>query len=227
MGRTAQSELHSPGSVPGIADKAPVDLGDLRFRKLLSSEYWHALPASVRARFSRRLAASETLVYVGEIVEVKMNVAGRLLAQLARLIGAPLPRSANSRGPSVVAVTEDEATGGQMWTRLYARPGKFPEVIRSAKLFSGPTGLEEYVGCGVGMALTVGVQNGSLQFRSAGYFVRVSGRRIAIPGWLTPGRLTVSHTDLGDGRFTFTLEILHPLFGLLIRQAAIFREAVT
>ena len=32
-------------------------------------------------------------------------------------------------------------------------------------------------------------------------------------------------TDLGGGAFRFTLEIIHPRFGRLIRQSAVFREA--
>jgi hypothetical protein len=209
------------------SDRALFDrgLGDLRFRNLLPPEDWNALPHNIRRRFSCRLAPGETVVYVGEVREVRMNFAGRVVAQVARLIGAPLPRSTQCTGPSVVAVTEDETTGGQMWTRLYARPGRFPQVIRSAKLFSGPTGLEEYLGCGVGMALRVRACGDSLQFLSAGFFIRIGSARIALPIWLTPGTLTVTHADLGDGCFTFTLELSHPLLGELIRQTAIFRDA--
>jgi hypothetical protein len=29
---------------------------------------------------------------------------------------------------------------------------------------------------------------------------------------------------MGDGRFLFTLEIVHPRFGLIVRQTAAFRE---
>ena len=37
--------------------------------------------------------------------------------------------------------------------------------------------------------------------------------------------MTVAHTDLGNGDFRFTLDIVHPRFGTLIRQSAVFREA--
>jgi hypothetical protein len=46
-----------------------------------------------------------------------------------------------------------------------------------------------------------------------------------MPRWITPGALTVTHLENGDGRFVFTLEIVHPLFGLIVAQRAIFRDA--
>jgi Domain of unknown function (DUF4166) len=122
-------------------------------------------------------------------------------------------------------VTEDAATSGQIWTRIYARRNGFPQVIHSSKRFAGPTGLEEYLGFGVGMALRIVVDGEDLLFRSAGYFVQAGSLKFSLPAFLTPGALTVTHTDLGDGEFQFTLEIVHPRFGMLVRQSAVFREA--
>jgi hypothetical protein len=117
------------------------------------------------------------------------------------------------------------AGGGQIWTRLYARRAGFPQIIHSAKRFAGPTGLEEHVGFGVGMALTVHVVDAALVFCSSGYFIQLLGRRLPLPRWLAPGALTVTHGELPDGWFSFTLDLVHPRFGALIRQAAVFREA--
>ena len=52
------------------------DLGDLRFRALMSADDWASLPVAIRRRFSKRLAGGETAVYVGEIVESRMGFAG-------------------------------------------------------------------------------------------------------------------------------------------------------
>src|SRR5262249_26366050 len=146
------------------------------------------------------------------------------LAQSLRLIGAPLPTATDARLPAIVTVTEDAGTGGQIWTRLYARRRSFPQVIPSAKRFTRPTSLQEYVGYGVGMSLNVEVVGGALVFRSAGYFLEIFGRRLALPAWASPGMLSVTHAEVGDGRFRFTLEIIHPLFGRLVQQTAAFRE---
>ena len=181
------------------------NLGDLRFRALMRERDWASLPAAIRRRFSKRLPAGGSTVYAGEVLETRMSFAGWLLAQALRLIGGPLPTTRCAHVPSVVTVTEDKASGGQIWTRIYARRNGFPQVVHSSKRFAGPTGLEEYVGHGVGMALDLQVREGALIFRSRNYFLQVFGRRFVLPAWLCPGELTVIHAEVPDG----TLQ-LHP-----------------
>lgn len=199
-------------------------LGDLRFRALIGAAAWASLPDAVRRRFCRRVTHGRTAVYVGEVEETRMTVSGWLLAQAARLIGSPLPTSIDRGVPAVVTVTEDFVTGGQIWTRLYARRSGFPQVIHSSKRFGGPSGLQEHVGGGVGMTLTLDADSGALVFRSGRYFMDVLGRRLWLPAVFTPGTLAVTHRDCGGGRFTFTLDITHPRLGQLIWQRATFRE---
>jgi hypothetical protein len=220
-----QSKISKPPARPDSEQGLDAALGDLRFRALLSDDDWKRLPPATRQRFSKRLADGSTAIYVGEVVEISFSRIGWWLAQIARLIGGPLPTSSDTHVPSIVTVTEDAATRGQIWTRIYARRDGFPQVIHSSKRFAGPTGLEEYLGFGVGMALRIVVDDGALLFCSAGYFVQVGGLKLALPAFLTPGALTVTHTDLGSGEFQFTLEIVHPRFGMLVRQMAVFREA--
>lgn len=202
-------------------------LDDHRFHDLLPDEDWGRLPLAIWRRFSKRFADGETVVYVGEVEEANFTAVGWWLAQLARVIGGPLPTGTETAVPMVVAVTENAASGGQIWTRMYARSNGFPQVIHSAKRFAGPTGLEEYVGYGVSMALRISVEEEALVFRSTGYALQVGWLRLPLPPWLTPGDLAVTHSDLGGGAFRFTLEIVHPRFGKLIRQSAVFREAAS
>jgi Domain of unknown function (DUF4166) len=215
--------------LPNLKSPAPTEilLDDHRFHALLPDDAWGRLPVAVWRRFSKRLADGKTVVYVGEIEESFHSRAGWWLAQLARLIGGPLPTGMETRVPIIVTVTEDVASGGQVWTRICARSDGFPQVIHSAKRFAGPTGLEEYIGCGVSMALRLAVEHEALLFHSAGFFISIGRYRLALPERFSPGALTVSHADLGGGNFRFTLELVHPRHGLLLRQAAIFREATS
>ena len=225
----------APGSIdaqpPTGAGPAPyggIGLPDLRFRALLGPTAWSRLPAAVRARFSKRLGAGAAVTYVGEIVESRKSRIGRLLAQLCRPIGAPLPLGDETAVPAVVTVTEDARGGGQFWTRMYGRARGFPQVIHSAKRFAGPTGLEEYLGRGIGIALTVSADERALHFHSHHYFLSLGRRRLRLrwrlPGWLAPGALTISHIDRGDGRFAFVLVLRHRLFGEIVAQTGVFRE---
>ena len=202
-------------------ERGPQSLGDIRFRKLLGGQAWARLDPAIQRRFSRRLADGGMAVYTGEVAEIHTSLAGRWLARLAMVIGGPLPLVWVAPAPSVVTVTESD-DGGQVWTRLYARPNGFPQIVHSSKRFAGATGLEEYVGHGIGMALHVAVEDAALIFRSAFYFLAIGERRLRMPRLASPGDLTVTHRELGGGRFAFTLELRHPLFGLLLRQHAVF-----
>ena len=208
------------------ATRPAPDIGDLRFRALLSEPDWASLPTAVRARFGKRIADCRTILYAGEVLECRISRAGWCLAQLARLIGAPLPLSRDVMVPAAVSVTEDGACGGQFWVRIYGRLRGFPQVIQSSKRFCGPTGLEEYIGRGIGIALRVEVSDGALHFVSDHYFVSLPGLRIRIPRFLSPGGLRVSHVDCTHGRFAFMLVLRHRWLGELIRQTAMFEDPI-
>jgi hypothetical protein len=199
-------------------------LSDIRFRTLLGSGAWDALPLSVQRRFAKRLTGTALALYAGEVVETRFSRLGWWLAQGCRLIGAPLPLGRDRGVPALVSVSEDPGSGGQNWTRIYGRERGFPQVIRSAKRFAGPTGLEEHVGRGIGMALRVEAFAEGLIFSSDHYFWMIGGRRVRLPRWLGPGRTVVTHRDLGEGRFAFDLALDHPLFGELVHQHAVFRD---
>ena len=211
---------------PGLRAKP---LGDARFRRLLSSIEWAELPEAVRRRFSHRGGAGEAHVYAGRILETQMTGLGFALAHLLRLIGAPLPLERGNEGAAaIVNVTERPDGRGQFWTREYVRRSGFPQVIHSTKEFAGETGLEETVGCGVTMSLKLDVRRNALFFLSDRFFLKIGGWRVPIPGQFFAGHISVGHIDRGAGQFEFTLEVVHPWFGRLVHQRALFADlAVT
>ena len=200
-------------------------LSDDRCRRLVPRAAWDALPHDVRQRFSKRVSGTAVATYRGEIVWTPLSRAGWLLAQFCRLIGAPLPTSRSGPAPAAVAVSEDRKSGGQCWTRLYGRARGHPQVIHSAKSFAGPTGLEEHIGGGFGMALAVRAEADALIFTSDHYFWQAAGLRFRIPGWLSPGTTVVTHQHLRSGLFAFDLKVTHPQLGELLNQHGLFRDA--
>lgn len=199
-------------------------LRDLRFRQLLGREAWSGLPEAVRQRFGKRLGQGQSVNYAGAVLESRMSASGWLLAQACRLIGAPLPLERGGGVAAVVSVTEDGASGGQVWTRVYARRRGFPQVIHSAKRFAGPTGIEEYLGGGIGIALRVSAIEGGIRFASDHYFAQLGRWRMRWPRWIAPGLLTIDHKDCGAGAFTFTLALHHPLLGEVMHQHSRFHD---
>lgn len=216
-------QISQPGPRRNAVANPLGELADMRFRLLLGAE-WDSLPETVRARFGRRIGPGQSAGYAGKVLFCHMTAAGWLLAQACRLIGAPLPLDGDGGGAAVVSVTEDADSGGQIWTRIYARKQGFPQVIHSLKRFAGPTGLEEYLGSGFGIALTVSATATGIRFSSDHYFLQVGAFRLRLPEWLAPGRLSIAHADCGAGSFTFTLVLRHRLLGEVMHQHSLFTD---
>lgn len=217
-----ERETQLRGASPALP--AAAEICDLRFRALLGEAQWSQLSLAVQARFSKRLSGGATAIYAGTVTAMRMSRTGWLMAQALRLIGGPLPTSTDTGQASVVSVTEDGTSGGQIWSRLYTRRRGFPQIINSCKRFAGPTGLEEHLGHGFAMSLRVTVEQGAILFRSVGYVWQLGRIRFALPRFLWPGDLTITHRETGQGRFAFDLDLVHRRFGSLLHQSIAFEE---
>ena len=206
------------------AQRRSADLGDVRFRALLARDEWERLPPEVQSRFSKHLAGTGTALYRGVVIDMQMSRLGWLLTQVCRLFGAPLPLSREAGGAAVVTVSEDRRCAGQCWTRIYARRHGFPQVIHSAKRFAGPTGLEEYLGRGLGMALRLEPLSDGLAFVSDHYFLRIGRWRVPLPRAMTPGTARILHRQMGGRTFLFELIVEHPWAGKLLHQQILFDD---
>ena len=107
--------------------RAVAGIGDSRFRALVGEAAWRTLPPAVRRRFSKRLGRGETALYRGARggdrafrcrPPAGLPGPGHRRATAARRTAPPArPSSPSRRTPGI---------GGQIWTRSYARPGRFP-----------------------------------------------------------------------------------------------------
>lgn len=191
------------------------------YEALLGPAAWARLDPAIRARFCST-AAHRSVTYVGVMQRVEMSFAGRLLAQLLRLIGTPLALHSGRDVRTVVRVYRDSKRGGMTWDRLYEYSHRPRCRVRSTKRIDGTDGLLELVGRGFGMHLATHEADGALHFTSTRFFLELFGRRIGIPFLLTPGVTRVSQTDLGDGKFCFELTVTHPLLGQTYYQVGTF-----
>ena len=202
-------------------------LGDIRFRQLFQDKDWNRLPRPVRRRFGRRVAIGEALVYSGQVVFNRVNRWGRIINAALRVVGAPLPLDTQNAGAAAVVTVTEATDGSQVWMRQYARQDTkrpFPQVIQSAKHFTGATGIEEHIGAGIGMSLIPLVEGQELVFRAQDIFWDIAGIRLILPKWLGPKTLRAGHEEIGNGEFVFTLLLEHKWFGKMVDQRVRFQD---
>lgn len=194
----------------------PVD-----FHRLLGGPAWRSLPYAVQRRFGP--AAHLTPVrYAGEMV-VHASPFGWLIAQACRLLGTPLAPWTGEAVPVAVDVYSD-AKGGLVWDRTYAFQKRGQVKVTSRKVLGRKGELMEVIHGGLGMTLIVTAEQGALHFRSTGYFLKVLGVRLPIPGLVTPGAAHVIHEDVDGAHFRFTLTFTHALAGQTFFQTGVFDD---
>jgi hypothetical protein len=214
--------------MPSLATLRPVSdpSRDLRpdgsFERLLGELAWRRLAPAVRERFSWKPAAGAEIRYVGEMVVVRSSRLGWVMAQLCRLIGTPLAPHRGTHVPVTVTLSLDRDGAGVVWRRVYRFPGRRAVACVSVKKATDAEGLIECVGGGIGMWLRLSERAGALHFQSTGFFWALGRGRVALPGWLTPGALTVVHSDEGQGRFRFRISVVHPRLGETFFQDGVF-----
>jgi len=197
------------------ADPAPA----LDLAALVGPAGWGRLPPAVRRRFA---AGHADTTYRGEIA-LRCSRAGRVFAFLARAFGRPLSEVDAGAVPATVRV-HDDGRGGVVWERRFQGDSAGGHLVRSTKELAPDGRLRERVAGGLGMMLDVCEDGGTLVFQSR-HFVLILGRvSLRLPALLSPGTCRVTHADLGDGRFRFTLDMVHPLWGRTFHQSGVFAD---
>jgi hypothetical protein len=210
--------LSSPSPGPDLAP-------DPSFERLLGEPAWHRLAPAIRERFRWKPAPAAEIRYAGEMLVVRSSRLGWIMAQLCRLVGTPLAPHRGARVPVTVSLSLDRDGAGVVWRRLYRFVGRRPVTCVSVKKATESEGLIECVGGGIGMWLRLSERAGALYFRSTGYFWAIGRWRVPLPDWLTPGALTVVHSDEGQGRFRFVISVVHPFLGETFFQDGVFSSS--
>ncbi len=192
------------------------------FAALVERGGWHRLVPAIRTRFAAVPVAGDAIVYAGKMNHIDASPAGQLFAFICRLLGTPLPPFTGRDIEADIQLTQHDKDG-IAWTRHYRR-GDRMVAVRSVKRVAEDGMLLESVGAGFGMRLRVYEENGALHFLSTRYFWHLGRHEIALPDLLTPGPIHVVHTDLGDGRFRFTLTAQHRLLGETFSQDGVFHD---
>ncbi|MDH4463313.1 MAG: DUF4166 domain-containing protein [Acidovorax sp.] len=226
--KPAMFALFSPPPRPCTANPAhatPV----LDLPALAGPAAWARLPAAVQRRFG---TAHASVTYHGHM-DLRCSLIGHVYAALARAWGGPLTHINTSGLPATVHVSHN-GRGGVVWERRFHTGAAADadsingtdRTVRSTKELGTDGTLLERTDGGLAMSLDVLEEDGALVFRSRRFWWVVAGLRIPVPALLTPGTCRVAHTDLGAGRFRFTLSMLHPLWGETFHQSGVFTDPV-
>ncbi len=205
--------------IPDIYNLKPVNV-----LKAQLGDSWNALHPNIQRRFGIEPVRGESILYEGTMLEMRRSFMGWLFAMLTRVIGNPLSPHAGKDIPMEVRLQKKDGQQGVYWQRTYFIPNKKPYVVTSSKQQGKDGSMLECVGCGFGMKLNVFAQDKALHFMSAYYFFTLLGYRIPLPHWISPGQTHVVHKDMGDGDFSFTISMQHPMLGETFYQHGIFRE---
>lgn len=207
---------------PSSRSRGRVFCYDSAYREALGFRAWRKLDPAVRCRFSVRPVAAGTIRYRGVMARVELSFMGWCFAQACRLIGTPLAPYCGRGVPMEIELAEVDNPAGIAWKRTYLFPQRPPFTVVSIKSHGLPGGLTEHIGSGFSMRLKLEEDAGCLVFRSVGYDVRLLGRLVKIPDWLTPGVTTVLHEQLHGDHFRFVLSVQHPILGQTIYQEGEF-----
>lgn len=216
-GQMLRSRVRSPGSSRGRAF-----CYDSAYRHALGARAWRKLDPAVRCRFSVRPVGDGRIRYRGRMSRVELSIMGWCFAQACRLIGTPLAPYRGQDVPMEIELGEVADPAGVAWRRTYFFAHRPAFTVVSTKSHGLSGGLTEHIGSGFSMRLKLAEESGSLVFRSVGYDMRLFGRFLQIPNWLTPGVTTVAHEQLSGDRFRFVLSVRHPVLGQTIYQEGEF-----
>ena len=208
------TSLPAPLAAGAPSAAAPLDLA-----ALVGPAGWARLPAAVRRRFG---AAHADTTYLGRL-DLRCSPAGRVFAALGRLFGKPLAAVDAQAVPATVRVHAD-GRGGVVWERRFHCDPANDHLVRSTKEIAADGRLRERVAGGLGMALDVFEEDGALVFRSRHFLLLLGPLSLRVPALLSPGTCRVTHADLGDGLFRFTLDMVHPLWGHTFHQSGVFAD---
>lgn len=203
------------------------DHGAINIPALLGPRGWARLPQAVRNRFARPVRAGEMLTYRGTMHKVSATGFGKLMAILARLVGAPVAHRTGTDVPCQVKLYHDHKRGGTVWERLYHFGSKTICAKTTKKAARDGTSLECFggaLGLGAGMVLDIFEADCALHFVSRHFFIEAFQVRFRLPDVLNPGQLVVTHRDRGNNSFQFLMTLTHPLLGEVMFQDGTFYD---
>lgn len=185
----------------------------------LGEKQWNRLDDRIIQRFTSSLE-KKCLRYLGTVNWVYCSPIGALIAKVLQPFSLLPDRCVRDSQFEFVIRHNKQQVVKQ---RRYYLGKDLPFTFSS--LFDHTPGAHEEFAGGLGMYLKLAVKNGSLLFRSQGYFLRLGRWRMRIPRWLSVGHFELLHRSIDQRRFQVIIRIAHPLLGVLFYQRGEFVDS--
>ena len=181
---------------------------------------WQQLHPTVRHHYD--LKPSDKLLLRGEMSEVFHSLWVKPFILFGRIFGALVPYRGNDV-PVEVRNYCDADNNHLQFRRRFFFPNRKPYPFASRMELLAGNEIVEFVRLGLGIRMTLTVQDGALCFSTNGYLWRLGPLRITLPDWLFFGSGVITERGVDEEQVDLDFALVHPLFGLSFRYAGRFR----
>lgn len=189
------------------------------FAQALGNE-WDKVHPTVRRHYD--LHPGDERLLRGEMSEVFHSLWVKPFILFGRLFGALVPY----RGNNVPVEVRNYCEAGNnhlQWRRRFFFPGRKPYPFASRMEHLAGNEIVEFVRLGLGIRMTLSVEEGALCYTTNGYLWRLGPLRLTLPDWLFFGSGTITERGVDSEQVDLDFTLVHPLFGPSFRYAGRFR----
>lgn len=188
---------------------------------------WEKVDKRIQIRFDADPNPGKPIYYKGTMKLLKRSWFGWILAKMTFFTDGAFCAWNGIDIPAEIEVYKEEGCDDICKVRRYYFPNKKKPYIFISRMHLNAKGdLLEFVGAGFGMIVKVKEKDGALFFTNGSYFLQIGSIRLTIPALLSPGKVILTHTNIGANQFRIEIDITHPIFGQVFYQDGIFEDSI-
>lgn len=185
-------------------------------------KHWEQLDRLVQRHYDISPGTSSKMVIEGVMSEVYHSNIAKLFLLPGRLFGALVLYRGRDVPTRVVNRTRTDDRDAMYWHRTFHFSGQNPVVFGSRMVHTRGNEIIEFVRYGMGIRMSLSVQDAALVYKSLGYVWRIGALSIPIPGWALLGNAVIVEKAISDDAFEIEFVIRHPLLGKTFSYEGIF-----
>lgn len=189
------------------------------FQTVLGDD-WNNLGEIIQKHYSLRPKSNDYICVSGEMIEIKHSLVAKLLIPFGMIFGAIVPfqgrnipidvhYNSSPNNSNIYWDRDFKFKRGSFHFKSYMEPVKQNEVI-------------EFVRFGMGIRLSVTVEDKALIFRDIDYIWRIFGRDLSIPGKWLMGKVYVEERPIDEHSFSMEMTLTHPVVGTMFKYSGEF-----